>query len=459
MTAKQKSFNAGRVFSVLLVFVLVIGMLTSCGTTMVDDANKNIIVEPEKLDAPSVNVYYNISSGMAAYLNDENYAKVIYSAYSAVDDAWNGTKKTVKTVGDVVSDADGAFFTDGFKDTALYTVPQADLFNLIEDVKEGTLAIVITELNSYLNDYNTVSNFIIKKGLGESRAVGIIGVDATPAPYYILVFGNSYHVSDYVTAFKERPDVVKISGTDGDEEFALDIERPINYQILAEKSGIMNIDYKNIDWVKAEGNFRRIEKTDREGLDNIEGTVNFNPKEKIVQIVGENTVDLGAVSLLSKKDAKKKYGGKVKMYIPFEIIDGVQLSTMDCKVTSELYVPDRSNKGKFKKYEGDYSEVIETDVAEGVTKEQGKWRVDNKTNSLIFNVTLPNAAKLPASSDVVKLDVTIEHFTSTETLPAWIKSWDNGKTENLVNMFATIYNYQEKSNKVSNTFTLYLQLK
>ena len=114
MTAKQKSFNAGRVFSVLLVFVLVIGILTSCGTTMVDDANKNIIVEPEELDAPSVNVYYNISSGMAAYLNDENYAKVIYSAYSAVDDAWNGTKKTVKSVGDVVSDADGAFFTDGF---------------------------------------------------------------------------------------------------------------------------------------------------------------------------------------------------------------------------------------------------------------------------------------------------------------------------------------------------------
>ncbi len=451
--AKNSILSKGT--GVLLILLLVFGL---CGCSAITDTeNKNIIVKKEEAKVPAVDIYYNISDTMAQYLADETFSKVIYSAYSAVDDAWNNTTKTIFTVGKDINTAGDNFFATQYKDTSLYTSEYANIFDVVaQSITKDKLNIIITELNTYLNDYNKISKFLIDNALYEKNAVGIIGVDSDITPFYIIVMGNNYNVSDYVTAFKNKPDIMQITNISNDEEFALDIERPINYQILAEKSGIMNIDYENIYFVKGEGDFRKIIKTDRAGLDNIEGTVNFNPQKEIIKTSGKDTRDIGAISLLSRKDMRKKYGGKVKMYIPFEIIEGVHLSTMDCEVTSELYIPDPANKSKLKKYENDYSEIIETDVAEGVTEEQGKWRVDNKTNSLIFNITLSNAATLPASSKLVKLDVTINHFSSASTLPLWIKSWDKTKTPNLVNMFSTVYNYQQKSNKASNTFTLYL---
>ena len=440
-------------------------MLTLCACgTLTDTDNKNETAPPENFDNPKVSFYCDVSSGMQKYLNDVNYPKVVYSAYSAVTNAWPNTNSKVYLVSDSVNDGNKSYFTSGCINPGTYSAAGSGLFGVVKQSKkvspsQDSLDIFITDLNSQLSDYDSVARFIIDNSLNKDNAAAVVGVDSSDTPYYLIVLGNKNHVSGYISAFKEMPDIKKLSGDTG-EEIALDVTKPINYQILAYKSGIMGINYDKIDFVKAEGDFRRVNKVSRSDLDNIEGMVNFNPKKGIMTIAGgENKVDVGAVSLLKKSDIKRKYGGKVKMYIPFNIIDGVHLSTMDCKVTSELYIKDPAHSGNLKKYEGDYSDIIETDVAEGVTPEQGKWRVDDKTNSLIFNVTLPNAAKLPGGSKAAKLDVTISHFSSVDTLPRWIKDWDGKKTPNLINMFSKIYTYQEKSNSAENSFTLYLETK
>ena len=465
-----------------LIFIMLLG---GCTSIIVDNDNKNILWEEHSPSAPTVNVYYDTTNNMVKYLTSDMYSRVVYSAYSAISDTWPGTEPNIFSVNETVSELDNVFFSSRYMNRLSYggqgsVIQEACRAITQLDDDKYHLNIIITDLSAQLNDFNAVANALISTALSNDKGMAVVGIDTQPEPFYMFVIGNKQHVSDYIRFFKNKPDV---------RQYELEQISIINYLILANESGIMGIDYSKIDFIEGAGDFRRVIEVGVEQMNSferggIEGTVNFNPTTNIIQ-TGDGIRNLGAMSLLRTRDINQSYSGKIKLEIPFKIIESVRLSTLDCIVTSELYLPDPADRRLLSKYEGDFREFIETSAA---VSHQGEWqrvysvdaegnevsflrfvpnnedwqgdlRVDDETNSLIFNVTLPNAALLPNNATVAKLNITIEHFSSIETLPLWIKEWDTAKSRNLVNMFSIIYNYQHRFNVAVNSFTLYIGIR
>ena len=145
--------------------------------------------------------------------------------------------------------------------------------------------------------------------------------------------------------------------------------------------------------------------------------------------------------------------GKLKMNIPFDIIDGVKLSLLECNVDTEIYTVDIDQKGngKFKLWEGN-NNVIDTSIAEGVDNIQGKWRIDDENDSLTFNISVPKLneffSRIDSDSPLVKLNVMFNHYKSKDYLPKWVLDIssaqlnENARVTNLQRLFDYIYDYQ-----------------
>lgn len=116
----------------------------------------------------------------------------------------------------------------------------------------------------------------------------------------------------------------------------------------------------------------------------IGGTVNFDPTiseasddtsvlvryKNIKTADGErcDTEDIrypAAVPLTSDSD-EYDLAGKLKMKIPFDIIEGVKLSLLECDITTDIYYVDADSKGSgtFVSYTG--TTDLQTSIAEGV---------------------------------------------------------------------------------------------
>ncbi|MDR2712976.1 MAG: hypothetical protein LBB91_07685, partial [Clostridiales bacterium] len=109
-------------------------------------------------------------------------------------------------------------------------------------------------------------------------------------------------------------------------------------------------------------------------------------------------------------------------------------------------------QGKWRVYDKPYNErfVIKTGSA---SKEK---YVEHPAHSLTFNITMPNAAFLPAGAKTVKLDIHINFFSSLDTVPKWVKEWDKSKSPDLLNMLSVVYDYQKQSGNSENSFTVYI---
>ena len=73
-------------------------------------------------------------------------------------------------------------------------------------------------------------------------------------------------------------------------------------------------------------------------------------------------------------------------------------------------------------------------LADGATPEQGKWRIDDKTNSAVLNIMIPEAGNLPIDKGAVKLDITFKQNDTIESVSNWVKNWDERGCKNILNL-------------------------
>lgn len=463
--------------SLTVFFIIAALSLSGCGKST-DSENKNVEHVTDEAPLEAVNIYLDNSVSMLPYITDSMYSDVVYAAASVANDTffnseynfYNSEKEAIEQNS----------IRNYIQSTNSYTTVESDILNtILPEIKDNSISVIITNLSNQLNQYSNIASMIVNNVLKNNKAISFIGVDFEPQPIFVIVIGDNIALSKYIAAFKENPSIKKYSSER--TQYQTDSIERINYQIIANQSGISGIDYKHLEIVENgdyyanvndvstlqkenKGSFEKVNlsyKPYKNGQyitqdDDIEGTVNFTPNTPelvtIKSIDGSDVQYLGVQSLLYN-DIKDTIGGKIKIKIPWNVVQGVKLSKLDCSVeTSAQYAKSGS---KFKPIEFDEND-IRINIADGVLPGQGKWRVDDTDNSMIFNIIFENAAAFPSKEGVLKLDIKIKQFDSISSVSQWIKEWDKEKTPNLLNLFNSLYSYQTEANLAENQFTVYI---
>ena len=396
-----------------------------------------------------------------------------------------------------------------------YSTEKTMLFdNVLESVDPNRLTVMITDLASQIDlDFVSVGDNIAKNILQKDMALAYICVydyvdNANNRPYFIAVIGNNDAVSDFVSRFKDDRTVSEISNKN-DTPYEENTTSTINYEIFANKCGVNGIKYKDIEFVEhgivydlaasKEPNSEIATVTDTAGSftkvnenfnstnysNTIEGTVNFDPAISYDKLEADRLVRY--MPSKGNKDSKRysmdditylavtplvsnnteDLAGKLKLNIPFNIINGVNLSLLECDVSSEIYSVDidQKNNGTYRQFTGNTG--MTTSIAEGVKDIQGKWRIDDANDSLTFNIVIPDIKKffdtIDGSTPFVKLNVIFNHYKTKDFLPKWVldlsssEKGENVRVTNLQRLFDYIYDYQDEANKAVNGFTLYIK--
>ena len=407
------------------------------------------------------------------------FSDIVYNASAVARSTWHDGDNRFYKVSDTAEETNIDFLTSSLLDKSEYVSGVYNIFNAsLDRILPGRATVIITDLQSDLDNYSSVSDSIVKKVLAADLSIGFIGVelslgDNRATTLFVLVVCDADNLSKYISNFKNNSTIAAYSGEKHD--FQLDTVGKINYQIIANKSGIKGIKYNDIECVEngfyagLDGNID-VQETlgsffvpDDEYTEDMmryecEGTVNFSPNAqrmvnpKAEKIKGSsNPVYIGAKSLVYKSNANdKNVAGKLKYNVPFDVIDGVKLSKLECNISKEVSV---SKSGGFKKVDNDDFVVS---LADGITPEQGRWRVDDKNNSVVLNIMVPDAKSFAKPNEVIKLDITFEQCDNIDTVSNWIKDWDKRGCKNLINLFNSIYIYQKDANIAKNTVTVYL---
>ncbi len=466
----------------LILISICMLLLTSCSSRPEDRENKNITEKNTTNAISGCDIYYNIGNNMSEYLtiDSKSYTEIVYAAASVARSIWHSGDNKFYTVTDTLKEEDISFLSFGIEDSSKYS----ELYNntlqpALSNISNERMTLIITDLQSDLYDYSSVSELFVKNVLEKNLSIGFIGVqldidDENARTFFIIAISDSVNLSKYISEFKNNPTIVSYSGEQTD--FQKDTIEMINYQIIANKSGIQGLNYENIEFIEngfyagPDGNISEqenrgsfvnpnIEYTQENMIKDIEGTVNFTPNtQRFVNVrkpKGEKApVYLGVKSLIyERKNSRtgKEISGKIKLNIPFNVISGVKLSKIQCDIETNVYT---SKSGKFNKTPVDSN--IYTVLADGATPEQGKWRIDDKTNSAVLNIMIPEAGNLPVDKGAVKLDITFKQNDTIESVSNWVKNWDERGCKNILNLFNSLYTYQKDANIAENTLTVYI---
>ncbi len=525
--------------------VFLAGCSSGTGRVKIKETNSlNVITTNVNQNIDSVTLYYDIGNRMGQIAAQETFkdiamavssvSKEIASSYNSNDAAADKDRDDNKSDGDIVyniklsnsngsTESDDATLTSYILGETEYTNEKSMVLNeSLANINKDGLTVVVTDLASQIDgDYVSVADNMVKSVLKNDLAVAYICVydyvkNPSNIPYFIVVIGNNDVVSEFVTDFKNDRTVQEISNNK-DTLFESNTTDVINYEIFANKCGINNIIYNNIEFVEdgivykkkdnaltnedpvteyetvidEGGSFTEVNENFNSSnyLDKdkgIEGTVNFNPlltnadkdADKLVKYSMEDSRDANgnrisadnikylAVEPLVSSNSND-IAGKLKMVIPFDIINGVKLSLLECDVSTEIYYVETNdkNEGEFKKFEGKTD--IDTSIAKGVENVQGKWRIDDHNKSLTFNIAIPHLnslfEKINPDSPLIKLNVMFNHYKTKEYLPMWVLDLSSGekpegvRVNNLHKFFDYIYDYQNKEDKATNGFTLYIK--
>ena len=491
---------------VYLVCALCVALTTGCSKIPTDKELVNYSDETSTYNSEisCVNFYLDSSNAMPGYVDEEEFSPLIYSLYSTLNDM--SIQKTIafninKVTDGQIEKSDPTEFNEMLESKDNYHGSnKAVVETVFKSLDDRALSVVVTNLNGQLKDYSGLARAVIDNALAKQKAVALIGIKTSGRPIFVLATGDNLAISEMITKFKEKPDVAEYYGKQ--ELLQLDVTKNINYEIFAVNNGVMGINYKDISVVE-NGEIYDVVKTENEDgsvdiqtnviyemegsftnvnedytddmLNTIEGSVNFadisNEAKHIVKndpgkyieetdadgkkvktnINKENIAYIAARSLVKNKE--EELAGKLKLEIPFNVIDGVKLSDLECDVTSELYITDGS---QFRKYNDDVDEYVKVGLAEGAIEEQGKWRVINERNSVICNLLFENAANFPKTNGMYKLDISFKQYLDKDNIPAWISNWGKEDVANLENLVSSLYEYQANQNASENKMTIYI---
>lgn len=465
------------------VFMMILGvlLLTGCGGRPLDTDNKNIPVNKELVVSEGYDFYYNIGYNMTAYLNidSKSYTDIVYAASSVARSTWYDGDNKFYVVSDKVYEHDINFLTSSIHDVSQYASEYHKALQLsLHEINTEKTSIIVTDLQTDLYDYSAVSAALVDKVLSKGLSVGFIGVqldlnESEAGTFFIIVIGNTDSLSKYIDNFKENPTIINYSGEQTD--FQMDNVKMINYQIIANNSGILGIDYENVEFIEngfyagpdgnidrqeAKGSFTTLNRDYTPELMQrvVEGTVNFSPEVQRFVNTKSNKKEnkpiyLGAKSLVyetKNSETNEPISGKIKLNVPFKVISGVKLSKIQCEIDTKMYESRGSN---FKVCEE--SDIVVT-LADAAGPEQGIWRVDDRTNSVVLNILVPNAGQLPVTKGALKLDITFNQNDTIESVSNWVKNWEERGCKNIMNLFNALYTYQKDANVAENTLTVYL---
>ena len=105
------------------------------------------------------------------------------------------------------------------------------LKTILPNIKEKSMNVIITDLNSQLDDYSTVANLMVHNALEKDLAVAFIGIETEITSFFVIAIGDNVNLSKYVEAFKSNPSIEKYSQVSNDG-VQVDIPQRVNYQIM-----------------------------------------------------------------------------------------------------------------------------------------------------------------------------------------------------------------------------------
>lgn len=209
----------------------------------------------------------------------------------------------------------------------------------------------------------------------------------------------------------------------------------------------------------------------------IEGTVNFAPEDysnaeipldRSVEVELPSEVDsadlsaedihyIGFKSLLwsgSKyvADNNTKVSGKIKMTIPFNSINQIQLSDLDFE-TSTSYFDANKGDNEFHENKKTLKDNVEVAFANNEGPTESLWRIDNQDKTVMVNIYVNDLRDLPYAT---KLNITVG-TSDPGKIPVWVQEkTQTADFKNLQNFVSLLNDYHTKDNKYSETITVYL---
>lgn len=273
----------------ILCAITAASMLASCGT-LTDATNYNFpkegVVETDEKGMEkeaevftnknkNAEVYYDISTSMRQGSGDSITQGIVQDSVDAITKTWNDVSTEVYSVNETgvekkdnisyINDLSKITYSGETTDVLVKAIDNENKSG--EKVIVPRIKLIITDLNGQLQNYQSLAEEFSSKIIDKKQSFAIMAVK-TANPFFIVAIGNLNDLSSYIDEFYNMPNVNDFNGTM--DWNGIDREYNVNCKIYPQNSGIVGINYDNIQSVE-QGTYAVDKKGEAVKADSIEG--------------------------------------------------------------------------------------------------------------------------------------------------------------------------------------------
>ncbi len=263
-----------RKFAGIVCLILTVSILAGCGVLtdrrnynfnkdgipITDSDGKEVVVEVINNKNKTAEVYFDATDGMREIIADGIVQGIVQDSVDAITKTWNDVTSSLYTVDadsidpqssvSIINNLSAITYAGTSNDTLIRAV-EHEPNKSNEKVIDPRIKIIVTDLRSQLQDYQTLAATLAKDLMEENKSFAVISVK-TQKPFFIFAIGVLNDLSKYLNEFYAMPNIVMFNPNMNWN--TADQERNINCKIYAQNGGIEGVDFDNIQ-IREQGTY------------------------------------------------------------------------------------------------------------------------------------------------------------------------------------------------------------
>ncbi len=263
-----------RKFAGIVCLILTVSILAGCGVLtdrrnynfnkdgipITDSDGKEVVVEVINNKNKTAEVYFDATDGMREIIADGIVQGIVQDSVDAITKTWNDVTSSLYTVDadsidpqssvSIINNLSAITYAGTSNDTLIRAV-EHEPNKSNEKVIDPRIKIIVTDLRSQLQDYQTLAATLAKDLMEENKSFAVISVK-TQKPFFIFAIGALNDLSKYLNEFYAMPNIVMFNPNMNWN--TADQERNINCKIYAQNGGIEGVDFDNIQ-IREQGTY------------------------------------------------------------------------------------------------------------------------------------------------------------------------------------------------------------
>ena len=219
-----------RKFAGIVCLILTVSILAGCGVLtdrrnynfnkdgipITDSDGKEVVVEVINNKNKTAEVYFDATDGMREIIADGIVQGIVQDSVDAITKTWNDVTSSLYTVDadsidpqssvSIINNLSAITYAGTSNDTLIRAV-EHEPNKSNEKVIDPRIKIIVTDLRSQLQDYQTLAATLAKDLMEENKSFAVISVK-TQKPFFIFAIGALNDLSKYLNEFYAMPNIV-----------------------------------------------------------------------------------------------------------------------------------------------------------------------------------------------------------------------------------------------------------